>query len=121
MEESMQSSNHSISARRFAMVLFNTAVLALALSVALPAYADGRAVKSRVNPVYPEIARRMKVGGLVKLEATVGADGKVVTVKTVSGNRMLSNAAEDAVKQWKFAPGTEQTSEEIDVNFAVSQ
>ena len=117
----MQNSDQSIGAKRFAMVLFNTAVLALALSVALPAYADGRAIKSRVNPVYPEIAKRMKIGGLVKLEASVSADGRVVSVKTLSGNRMLSNAAEDAVKQWKFVPGAEQSTEEIDVNFAVSQ
>lgn len=117
----MRFSNHSIGARHLRLVLFNTVILALALSVALPVYADGRTIKSRVSPVYPEIAKRMKIGGMVKIEASVSADGKVVSVKTVSGNRMLSNAAEDAVRQWKFAPGADQTTEEIDVNFAISQ
>lgn len=117
----MQSSKQTIGARRFAMVLFNTAVLALALSIGLPLYAEGRTIKARINPIYPEIARRMKIGGLVKLEASVSPDGKVISVKTLSGNRMLSSAAEDAVKQWKFAPAADQTTEDIDVNFAISQ
>ena len=33
--------------------------------------AEERAVKSRVAPVYPELAKRMKIMGVVKVEATV--------------------------------------------------
>ena len=46
-------------------VLFQAAVLALGLAMAMPARAaDFRAVKSRVPPVYPEIAKRMKIPAL---------------------------------------------------------
>jgi len=38
--------------------------------------ADERAVKSRVTPIYPEVAKRMKIRGAVKLVATVDAQGK---------------------------------------------
>ena len=72
---------------------------ALLLAMALPARAgDDRAIKTRVSPVYPEIAKRMKIAGVVRIEATVDPQGKVKEVKTVSGNHMLSVAAEDAVR-----------------------
>jgi TonB family protein len=108
--------------RRIAIRVFQGAALALVLAMALPARAaDERAVKSRVQPVYPEIARRMRIAGAVKLEATVDADGKVKDVKTISGNHMLALAAEDAVRQWKFVPGASDSSVDVEINFAVSQ
>lgn len=61
--------------RRGAMTAF---VLACALT--LCARADERAVKLKVAPVYPEIAKRMKIGDVVRLEVTVDPDGKVVDV-----------------------------------------
>jgi TonB family protein len=101
-----------------AKTLLQAAVLALAVSMAMPARAaDDRAVKSRVPPVYPEIARRMKITGIVKISATVDPDGKVTDVKTVSGNHMLSAAAEDAVRKWKFVSGPDQSTVEVDINF----
>jgi TonB family protein len=33
-----------------------------------------------VAPVYPEVAKRLRVTGVVKLEVTVNADGKVTGV-----------------------------------------
>ena len=93
--------------------------LALVVSLAVSARAaDERAVQSRVAPVYPEIAKRLKITGVVKVEVTVDAAGKVKDVKTVSGNRMLSVAAEEAVRGWKFAPGAGVSTVQIDINFA---
>jgi TonB family protein len=83
--------------------------------------ADERAVKSRVAPVYPEIAKRMRIGGVVKLEVTVDAEGKVTDVKAVSGNQMLSVAAEDAVRKWRFVPGSDQSIVDVTLNFAPAQ
>ncbi len=101
-----------------AIKLSQAVALAAMLIMALPAHAgDDRAVKSRVPPVYPEIAKRMHIGGAVKLEATVDPDGKVTEVKAISGNHMLSVAAEEAVRQWKFVPGTSASSVNVEVNF----
>jgi TonB family protein len=94
------------------------AVLALLIVLTLPARAaDARAIKSRVTPTYPEIAKRLHISGLVKVEATVDASGKVTDVKALSGNEMLSIAALDAVRKWKFESGTGSATVDIDINF----
>lgn len=105
--------------RHAAAALLPVAALALLSLVALPARAaDERPVKQRVAPVYPEIAKRMRIGGEVKLEATVDANGKVTEVKALSGNHMLSVAAEDAVRKWRFEPGAGEAHVQVAVNFA---
>jgi len=106
--------------RAASVKLFQVAALALTLAMAMPARAaDERAVKSRVAPAYPEIARRMKIAGVVRVEATVDADGRVTDVKTLSGNRMLAAAAEQAVQNWKFVPGAGVSTVQLDINFAL--
>jgi TonB family protein len=114
--------NHRLGSGLVESRILQGAALALILAIAMPVRAaDERAVKSRVSPVYPEIAKRMKIGGAVKLEATVDAQGKVTDVKTITGNRMLAVAAEDAVRQWKFVPGSTDASVSVEVNFAPPQ
>ena len=106
--------------RRTGVRLTQAAALALVLAMAIPAMAaDARAVKSRVAPVYPEIAKRMRITGDVKLSVSVSADGKVTDVKSISGNRALSEAAEEAVRKWRFAPGDNTATVEVTVNFSL--
>ena len=108
-------------ARGFALGAARAAALALILAIALPLWAVPRAVKSKVPPVYPEIARRMKIEGDVRLAATVDANGKVMDVKEVSGNHILSLAAQEAVRRWKFEPGSGTETVEVTVNFVLGQ
>jgi TonB family protein len=108
--------------KRTGIRCMQAAALALALSLALPAHAaDDRVVKSRVAPVYPEVAKRMKVSGEVKIEATVEADGKVKNAKAVSGNHILGEAAEDAVRKWKFESGSGESVVVVTVNFTLAE
>jgi TonB family protein len=96
--------------------------LALLFMLSLPSLgASERAIKTRVAPVYPEIAKRLHVAGIVKVEATVSADGRVTDVKTISGNHMLAPAAEDAVRKWRFAQGDGESTVTVDVSFAMEQ
>jgi len=96
--------------------------LALLVALAIPAHAaNERAVKSRVAPVYPEIAKRMKISGEVRLDVTISPDGKVKDAKAVSGNHMLGTAAEDAVRKWVYEPAASDTSAVVVVNFSLSQ
>jgi TonB family protein len=116
------SGNFTNGSRGLGMRIFQVAAVALLVAVALPTHAgDDRAIKSRVAPVYPEIAKRMKIAGVVRIEATVDPQGKVTDVKTLTGNHMLSVAAEDAVRQWRFVPGPTESMVSVDVNFAGGQ
>jgi TonB family protein len=97
------------------------AALALALAMTILAgAAEERAVKSRVAPVYPELAKRMRISGTVKLELTVDAEGKVTAVKTLSGNHALSPAAEDAVSKWKFVAASAPSTVDVEVSFSLA-
>ncbi|MGB8262101.1 MAG: energy transducer TonB [Terracidiphilus sp.] len=101
--------------------LVHATALALALALALPMQADDRAIRSKVPAVYPEIAKRMHISGTVHLSVTIDAEGKVTDVKTLTGNRMLGSAAEDAVRRWRFAPAAAESTIEIEVNFGGTQ
>jgi TonB family protein len=57
-----------------------------------------------VAPVYPEIARQARVQGIVILEATIDATGKVTEVTVLRGVPLLDQAAIEAVRQWEYTP-----------------
>lgn len=76
-----------------------------------------RKVKARVAAEYPQLAKQMGVSGKVKVEVTITADGKVSNTKVVGGSPVLTSAAVDAVKKWKFEPGPKDTIEIIEFEF----
>lgn len=61
---------------------------------------------SKVLPVYPETARRMKIEGKVDVDAQVDEQGKVVVATAINGHVLLRDAAMEAVKKWRFKPAT---------------
>lgn len=109
-----------VASRLLAVRLLPAVALALAVTLAIPARADDRAIKSKVPPIYPEIAKRMKVEGVVAVEATVDPSGKVTAAKSVGGNALLAPAAEDAVLKWKFDPGAGTSKVKVDINFVLT-
>ncbi|HKW57572.1 MAG TPA: energy transducer TonB [Candidatus Acidoferrum sp.] len=70
---------------------------------------ENRKLIKKVDPVYPDLARRMNMTGVVKVEITITTEGTVSEVKTLGGNPVLVVAVEDAVKQWKYASGPAET------------
>ena len=92
-----------------------TTTICIALALAPALFAEVRvttadALKSALNkptPEYSAVARQMKVVGKVEVEATVGTDGNVETVKVLTGNPLLTNSTVNAVKKWKFTPFTQ--------------
>lgn len=80
-----------------------------------------RATVSRIPPSYPELARRMHVSGKVVLLVSVDAEGKVSGTKVESGHALLAPAAQEAVSRWRFAPNSEASETEIEVNFTDGQ
>jgi TonB family protein len=76
-----------------------------------------RTIVTRIAPNYPDMARRMHIGGKVVLLVTIQANGSVSATKVQSGHALLTAAAEDAVKRWHFSPNPDTTESEIEVNF----
>ena len=101
-----------------ATLLFSSAAIApRSLAQENSAENTKRKVKTRVVPDYPVLARQMNVTGKVKIEATIAADGRVTSTRVVGGSPLLVNSASDALKKWRFEPGTKETTEIIEFDF----
>jgi TonB family protein len=81
---------------------------------------------SKVEPVYPPLAKQARIQGVVRFQIVIGKDGRVQSAQLVSGHPLLVPAATEAVKQWVYRPTllngepTEVVSM-ADVNFRLSQ
>jgi TonB family protein len=80
-----------------------------------------RKVKTKVSPVYPELARRMNITGAVKVQVTVSTNGTVKAAKLVGGHPVLANAALDAIKKWRFETGPEESTGIVEFRFDPTQ
>jgi len=61
-------------------------------------------VLSKVDPLYPPLARQARIQGTVVLQVIINRDGDVDNLQLISGHPMLAPAAITAVKQWKYKP-----------------
>ena len=57
-----------------------------------------------VAPIYPVVARNVRVEGQVILEAVINERGTVERIKVLKSVMLLDAAAIDAVKQWRYTP-----------------
>jgi TonB family protein len=76
-----------------------------------------RKIKTKTTPTYPELARRMNVAGKVKIEVIITPDGRVKSTRVIGGHPLLVQACQDAVKEWKFVPGPEETTQVVEFDF----
>jgi TonB family protein len=76
-----------------------------------------RKVKSKAAPAYPELARRMSVSGKVKIEVIITPDGHVRSTRVIGGHPLLVQACQDSIKEWKFFPASEETTQVIECDF----
>jgi TonB family protein len=87
---------------------------------AVPGYSQegsDRKVKSKVQPAYPEIARRMGLTGIVKIQVVVSPNGTVKETKVIGGHPILVNAAIEAVKKWKFEAASSESTGTLEFRF----
>ena len=80
-----------------------------------------RKVKSQVKPVFPDLARRMRLSGRVRIEATISADGTVKNTRVLGGHPVLVESAQAAIKGWKFEPAAGETTQVVDFVFALAE
>ena len=93
-------------------------VLAGSLASAQQASEEGRRkAKNRVNPAYPDLARRMNISGKVKIEVVIVPDGHVKSSRAVGGHPVLVQPCVEALKDWRFDTGPEDTTQVIEFSF----
>lgn len=76
-----------------------------------------RKILTRVDPAYPELAKKMHIRGIVRVEAIVRANGNVKSTRALGGNPVLVDAALDAVGKWKFETTQSETTEVVQLTF----
>jgi len=96
--------------------------MAVGISAFLPAPAHAQAelsrrVKTKVAPVYPELARRLNVRGTVKVLVVISPNGTIKDSKVIGGNPVLVNAAMDALKKWKFETASDESTGTLEFKF----
>jgi TonB family protein len=94
-------------------------ILAFCLVVVSLLHADTRKSVKMTPPVYPAIAVKMKVEGLVKMDVTIDPDGSVADVKVVSGHQLLVSAAVDAVKKWRYETAEGKSTQSVTLEFTL--
>jgi TonB family protein len=114
-----QSEKFQMIPRKFSFALLPLALCltAVFVSPSLAQKADRKVIVT-VKPEYPELLRHAQVGGVVRLKATVLANGSVSNVEILGGNPILAERAVTAVKSWKYAPAPDKTVEDIALTFS---
>jgi TonB family protein len=59
---------------------------------------------SKVDPVYPPIAKAAHIQGVVRFSAIIGTDGRVENILLLKGPPLLADAARNAASQWTYSP-----------------
>ena len=86
-------------------------------TITLAQQAPKRKIITRTEPDYPRLARNMRLGGTVKVEALVAPNGTVKSVTVRGGSPILTNAAADAVRKWKWTPAAHESYEPVELTF----
>ena len=58
----------------------------------------------KIDPKYPELAKRTGIQGAVVVRAIIDREGNVTTASVASGPQQLRGAAVDAIRQWRYQP-----------------
>jgi TonB family protein len=93
----------------------------LAAASAQQANEEGkRKLKSRVNPVLSDVARRMGLTGKVRIEVTIAPDGRVKSARALGGHPLLVQACVEAVKEWRYETAPEESTQVVEFEFKQS-
>jgi periplasmic protein TonB len=73
----------------------------------------------KVDPTYPENAKKAHIEGTVALHAVIAADGSMEELEVISGDDLLIQAALAAVRYWKYQQ-TFRNGEAVEVETVIS-
>jgi len=78
---------------------------------------NGRKLVLKINPVYPDLARKRQLSGTVKMLVTVTPDGTVKKMELLGGRPLLTQTAQSAVQKWKWQAAADETRELVEIGF----
>lgn len=82
--------------------------------------AQAQRLKEKVEPIYPEAAKKAGIEGTVLFQAIIAADGTVEELTLEDGDPLLAKTAEDAVRKWRYYTTTHHgRTAEVDTAIAV--
>ena len=99
-----------------AVMLALSSIVAHAQNTTVASSSD-RKIAARVAPTYPELAKKMHIRGVVRIEAVVRPNGTVKSTRVLGGNPVLVESAQDAVGRWKFEAAQGETTEIVQLAF----
>jgi TonB family protein len=76
-----------------------------------------RKVLSRVDPDYPVALQKLYIGGVVRVEVVVSANGSVRSLKLLGGSPILGQSSMKAIKQWKYVPAATDETLTVKIEF----
>lgn len=91
--------------------------IALMLTAVNAPAQESRKVLSNPEPPYPEVARRLRLSGVVKVQVVISTDGKIKETKITGGHPIFVNSVEETLKNWKYAPASAETTTQLEFNF----
>ena len=78
-----------------------------------------RKVIFKTLPAAPTLAKKLRLGGKVRLEVIVAPGGSVTFAKLVGGSPVFEQSAVQAVKQWKFERSDKETRGIVVIDFPI--
>src|SRR5258708_5543088 len=91
--------------------------MALSLGVANLRAQEGRKALSNPAPTYPEVAKKLRLVGTVKVQVLIAADGRIKEKNFIGGHPILVNAVEEKLENWEYAPASGETKRQVEFNF----
>jgi len=81
---------------------------------------QGPGLIKKVEPRYPPLAQTARLEGNVVIDAIILKDGSVSDVRVLrSTNKLFEQPCIEAVKQWRFTPGSQDVILTVTVNFTL--
>jgi TonB family protein len=79
--------------------------------------AEERKSKSEIKPAYPELAKKMNLSGVVKVQVEISPTGTVTSAKALGGHPIFIDSALDAVRKWRFEAASSATEQIVEFKF----
>lgn len=105
---------------RIAVALFVLVPILMLASSPAPAQESsegGRRVVTKVVPQYPSLARSMRLQGIVRADVLVAPNGTVKLIEVKGGHPVLVDAAQHALRDWKWETAPRETHESVELRF----